>query len=385
MGTLPNVILSTIRGYFKNMLEKLMFEERSIHLDKNQSTKANGYYERKISSIYGDIDDLQIPRTRDSNFRSELLPKGSIDPSLERLINELYVTGISTRKIEDVLANHFGVSVSHSSIARMSNVAYEEVLKWKNRPLKSYSAVFIDAFYFPLRRNNVQKEAVYVALGITPEGHREVIGFWIPGGSEGSSNWEEIFRDLKSRGVNEIDFIVADGLTGISEAISRVYPNAKYQYCIIHACRSSLNKVRASDKKEIGQSLKEIYFADSKEKAKKALEEFIDKWKRIYPKVTQFWENNFRKLTSFMDLPNKLWRFVYTTNWVERLHKEIKRRIKAMEQFQNEISAERILYSLYTRQNEMYQKTGVNGWKDLFKKYKETSEEKCGKIIAHLG
>lgn len=385
MGTLPNTILTTIRGFFKSVLEKMMIEERSLYLEKEHDTKGNGYYERKICSIYGEIPDLQIPRTRDSNFRSELLPRGHIDSSLEELISELYKVGVSTRKIENVLVKHFGISLSHSSIARLSSVAYEEVLKWKNRPLASnYAAVFIDAFFFPLKRDNVQNEAVYVALGISPDGHREVIGFWIPGGSEGSSNWEEIFHDMKARGVVNIDFIVADGLTGISEAISRVYPKAKYQYCVLHACRSSLNKVRASDKKEISSSLKKIYFADSKTESQKALEEFVDKWKKIYPKVTQFWEVNFEQLTCFMILPNKLWRYLYTTNWIERLHKEIKRRIKAMEQFQNEVSAEKILYALYLERNEFYKKSGVNAWRDLYRRYKDNLEEQNEKIVSML-
>lgn len=370
MGIDPTYILNTVRGFFKSILEKMMLEERTIFLENQSFTKANGYYERKLGSVYGEVSDLQIPRTRDSSFRSVLLPDGKADSHLEQLISHLYTAGISTRKIECALLKHFGVSLSHSSIARLSSVAHEEVLKWRQRPLNDYAAIFIDAFFFPLKRDTVENEAVYVALGINSEGHREVIGFWIPGGSEGASNWEEILRDMKSRGVNNIDFIVADGLTGISEAISRVFPKAKYQYCVLHACRSTLNKVRASDKKEVSEDLKSIYLANSQMEAKKALEQFLEKWKRMYPKVTCFWESNFANLTNFMSLPNSLWRYIYTTNWVERLHKEIKRRINVMEQFQNETSAEKMLYTLYREQNEKYNKSGVNGWKDLYKKYK---------------
>ena len=371
MGIQPNSILTTVRGFFKNVLEKMMLEERTIFLESQLETKANGYYERKINSVYGEIPDLQIPRSRDSSFRSMLLPQGKIDSQLEQLIIQLYSAGISTRKIESVLTKQFGVSLSHSSIARLSSVAYEEVLKWKQRPLKDYAVIFIDAFYFPLKRKTVEKEAVYVALGIEPQGHREVIGFWIPGGSEGSSNWEEIFKEMNSRGIKNVDYIVADGLTGISEAISRIFPKAQYQYCVLHACRSSLNKVRASDKKQISQYLKDIYYADSRSEAKKSLQVFVEMWKKTYPKVTSFWENNFEHLTNFMSLPSMLRRYVYTTNWVERLHKEIKRRIGVMEQFQNEASAEKILYVLYKEQNERYKNSGVNGWKEFYLRSKE--------------
>lgn len=374
MGMYPGFILNTVCGFFKGILEKMMIEERSIYLESKSDTKANGYYERKINSAYGEIPYLRVPRTRDSSFRSILLPEGKTDSQLEQLIMQLYSAGISTRKIEDVLNKQFGVSLSHSSIARLSTVAYEEVQQWKQRQLKDYAAIFIDAFFFPLKRKNVEKEAIYVALGIDPEGHREVIGFWIPGGSEGASNWEEILLELRARGVNNVDFIVADGLSGISEAINRVYPKAQYQYCVLHACRSSLNKVRASDKKQISEDLKDIYCANSISEAKNALGNFSKKWIKVYPKVVSFWESNFEDLTNFMILPVKLWRFVYTTNWVERLHKEIKRRIKSMEQFQNEISAEKILYGLYTEQNQKYKLTGVNGWKDLYRKYKEAEK-----------
>lgn len=371
MGMNPTFILTSMYGYFKNVLEKLMFEERTIFLESHVNTKANGYYERTFSSIYGEIPDLNVPRTRDGNFKSKILPKGKVDSHLEELITQLYTAGISTRRIESVLEKQFGVALSHSSIARLASVAYEEVVKWKTRPLQNYAAVFIDAFYFPFKRNTVTKEAVYVALGITPLGHREVIGFWIPGGSEGASNWEEIFCEMRSRGVDSIDFIVADGLTGIEEAINRAYPKSQYQYCVLHACRSTLNKVRALDKQTVSDDLKGIYCADNQLEARKALSLFIEKWKRIYPKIAIFWESNFERLTAFMILPNKLWGFVYTTNWVERLHKEIKRRINSMEQFHNEISAEKILYVLYKEQNENYKKSGVNGWKDLYKKHKE--------------
>jgi putative transposase len=348
-----------------------MLEERNIYLEKSLNTKANGFYERKLNTMLGEIPNLEIPRTRDSLFSSDLLPKLKTEDSLALLISDLYSAGISTRKIEELLINRFGVSLSHSSVSRIASVAYEEVQQWKTRTLKNYSVIFIDAFYFPLKRETVEKEAVYVALGIDQEGQREVIDFWIPGGAEGASNWEEIFHELRFRGVTEVDYIVADGLTGISQAIDKVFPDAKYQYCVLHACRTSLNKCRATDKKQIATDLKTIYFANSKEEAKIALNAFIEKWKRCYPKITGFWEANFTNLTSFMSLPNKLWGYVYTTNWVERLHKEIKRRIKSMEQFQNEQSASNLLYVLYRDRNDKYKRNGVNGWKDLYKQFKK--------------
>lgn len=373
MGTVPDTIITAVCCFFKNLLEKLMVEERNIYLEDNLQTKANGYYERNLNSLYGDVKNLKIPRSRDSFFRSSILPDGKTEGHLENIIAQLFTSGISSRKIEQILEKNFQIELSHTSISRLAQVAYEEVQAWKQRPLRNYAVVFIDAFYFPVKRETVQQEAVYVALGISEEGEREVIGFWIPGGSEGSSNWAEIFVDLQQRGVKNIDFIVADGLSGISEVISMVYPKAKYQYCVVHACRTTLNKVRATDKKFVSQSIKKIYSANSKEEARKALEQMKTDWNKAYPKIVAFWERNFDHLTQFMRLPNRLWRFVYTTNWVERLHKEIRRRINSMEQFQTEASAEKILYSLYLQQNQNYEKTKVNAWQDLYKMYKSTN------------
>lgn len=381
MYIFPDGILPTIKGFCKQLLEKLMLVERDQYLRDNIETKGNGFYSRNLSSYYGEISNLQVPRTRDAKFKSQLIPNRNADDHIELLTNLMFRAGVSTRKISSILQECFGCTLSHTTIASMADIAYEEVLAWKNRPLaKDYAAVFIDAFYFPLKRDSVEKEAVYTAMGITPEGRREVIDFWIPGGCEGASNWEEILREIRSRGTKNIDFIVADGLKGIQETILRTYPQAKYQSCILHASRSSLNKVRAQDKQQIGKDLKQIYHAETIIEAEKKFDVFKEKWGKTYPKVAGFWEENFEVLTAFMVLPSSLRKYVYTTNWLERSHKEIKRRINAMEQFQNEHSAEKILYGLYSEQNKRHQKTGINSWRELYEAYRKKSREKDNKI-----
>lgn len=362
-------ILDHLKLQFKGLLETMLNEERKEYLKKNLHTKSNGFYARTLGTKHGKIENLRIPRTRDGGFKSLLIPRQHSDLALEQLVTELFIEGISTRKIEDILKKCFGTNLSHASIANIAKAGQEEILKWTQRQLNHhYACIFIDAFYFPLKRKSSSQEAVFVALAITPNGHREILGYWIPGGSEGASNWEEILRDLQKRGVRQVDFVIADGLTGIKGAISRVYPKAKYQYCVLHAMRSTLNKVRASDKEEISLDLKQIYQAENLDNARIGLSNFVDKWQRNYSKVAFFWKDNFRELTQFMALHKELWKYVYTTNWVERTHKEIKRRLKAMEQFQNEESAEGILYLLYKRQNEKYV-AGINHWKELYVRY----------------
>jgi len=372
--TLFNIV-DDIKFHFKSLLESMLNVEREEYLKKHRETKGNGFYSRSLGTTHGTIEDLKVPRTRDSAFKSNLLPSTHSDAELDLLVTELFIEGLSTRRIEGILKKCFKTNLSHTSIANIAKAGQDEILQWTNRALdKHYACIFIDAFYFPLKRVSSSQEAVFTALAITPKGRREILGYWIPGGSEGASNWEEILRDIQNRGVQQVDFIVADGLTGIQSAISRVFPKTLYQYCVVHGIRTTLNKVRASDKKEVASDLKWIYQAKDFNNAKIGLWDFIKKWEKKYPKITSFWEGHFIELTHFMVLPKDLWKFVYTTNWVERSHKEIKRRLKAMEQFQNEESAEGILYMLYRRQNEKYL-AGVNQWKGLYAEYEQKISE----------
>ncbi len=373
-STFTNIV-DHIKHKCKSLIESMLHAERQEFLKNNSETKGNGFYSRTLKTIYGNIDDLRVPRTRDGKFKSELIPRTHSDEALDKLVTELFVEGISTRKIGDILNKCFSTSLSHTSIANIAKAGEEEISQWTQRPLNEYYAcIFIDAFYFPLKRSSCSQEAVFAALAITPRGHREILGFWIPGGNESASNWEEILRELQNRGVKKVDFVIADGLAGIEGAISRVFPRAKYQYCVLHALRSSFNKVRPRDKEEIASNLKWIYQAKDLDGAKSGLWDFSQKWVKIYPKVCSFWEQNLVPLTQFMVLPQELRKFVYTTNWVERSHKEIKRRLKAMEQFQSEESAEGILYLLYKRQNEKYT-AGITHWKSLYAEYIQSTHE----------
>ena len=370
-STLFNII-DDVKLHIKSLLESMLNVERSEYLKNHKETKGNGFYSRSLGTMHGTIEDLKIPRTRNGSFKSNLLPRTHSDKELDQLVTELFIEGISTRRIEDILKKCFKTSLSHTSIANIAKAGQEEILKWTQRSLdRHYACIFIDAFYFPLKRASSSQEAVFVAFSITPEGHREILGYWIPGGTEGASNWEDILRDIQNRGVQQVDFIIADGLTGIQGAIYRVFPKAKYQYCVLHGIRSTLTKSRASDQGEIASDLKWIYKAKDFDDAKVGLWNFTKKWEKIYPKITTFWETHFIELTEFMVLPKELWKYVYTTNCVERSHKEIKRRLKAMEQFQSEESAEGILYMLYKRQNEKYI-AGINHWKALYAEYSQT-------------
>ena len=224
--------------------------------------KANGYYKRNLNTIIGEIENLKVPRTRDGKFHSVLIPyKRKNTFKLDQIVRALFTSGISTRKIGDILKELYGISLSYATISNMANIAIEDIEKWKNRKLHSeYAVLFLDATYFPIKRDTVEKEAIYIVSGILPDGHREILGYWIPSGREKASIWSDILLELKEkRGIGKVYFIVSDDLTGIDDVISDIFPDAIHQLCINHIMRNIEKYVRVKDRQEIINDFKEIY------------------------------------------------------------------------------------------------------------------------------
>ncbi len=362
-------IISLMKGIVKKALEEMMIEEREEYLKKNPETKGNGYYERELVCGLLGIGDLKVPRTRDGNFRSVLLPyRRKYTEDVGDVIKALFIAGVSQRKLAQVLEVLYGAKLSASTISRMAEVGSEEVEKWKNRPLEErYAVIFLDATYFSLRRAKITKEPIYVALGVREDGRREVLGWWL-GGSEGESAriWDDILQELKDRGVKYVRLFVTDGLKGLKEAILRHFPTSKYQRCVLHAVRYTSTRVRVSDRAKISFMLKRIYRAESKERAKEAFKEFKIKYQRIYPRVVKFWEENLNDLLRFFEFPVEIRRFIYTTNQLERLFKEVKRRLKVMEILPDEENTEKILFLIFFELNEKILKRKLPGFESIF-------------------
>ena len=257
-----------------------------------------------------------MARTRDGGFSSKLLPyRKSYMPGFDRLVWALFYAGISTRKIGEVLEALYGMSISHTMASRLTEIATEEIQKWKERRLdRRYPVIFVDGTYFPMRRGFVSKEAIYVILGIREDGRREILAYDIGGEGESASVWKELLRQIKERGVEEVELIVGDGLAGLREAIAEVYPGSRYQHCVMHAVRNTLMKVKVRDRSEIANDLKKVYKARDKAEAIKELEEFRAKWGKRYPKVVKWWEDKAEELLGFMAFPEEIRSMIYTTN-----------------------------------------------------------------------
>ena len=343
MENLDKILSEVVRKTVKETLETIMNTERDIFIEKNDGTK-NGTYRRTLNTKYGFIDDLRVPRDREGNFKTMVFEPYRRSLDIEDLILALYSNGISTRRISMILDEIFHGRYSKSTISKITDVVKEEIDEWQSRKLKErYFAIYIDALFLNLRRNTVEKEALHIALGIDVEGKKEILGFWI-NPSESSNSWELIINDLKERGIKEVLLFIADGLSGIQETIKKYYPRADFQSCIIHAERNLLSKVRAGDKDIIGREMKKIFDASSEEEARKRFNEFKETWNNRYPKAIYNMETRLDLLLTYYKYPEPIRKVIRSTNMIERLNKEIRRRIKIIDSLPGEESARKIIY-----------------------------------------
>ena len=365
-----------VKRIVKEMIENLALEERRMYLEEHSETKGNGFYTRSLITRFGAVDDLRVPRVREGDFRPRVIPerkKASMD--LGEVILSLFASGCSMRNISRFMETIYGAYYSPASISRLTDVTTQEIERWRNRSVKEeYFALYVDATFLHVRRGSVEKEPVYVVVGLNWDGTREVLGFWLFG-SEGESsiNWQEVFGELKSRGLKRVDLFVGDGLRGLEEAVFREFPGSKFQLCVLHAVKGSLKKVRKRDREAVAESLKTIYRASSKEEARQALINFKQKWSKIYPEVVKRWEENFNNLTTFMDYPEEIRKFIYTTNQLERLMKEIKRRTKVIEVFSGLEAVCKVVYLVLLHINEKYERKSLPGFREAIAKLRKAS------------
>lgn len=340
------------------VFESLMEAERKEFLNydrgkrtekqyKNIVDKRNGYYIRSFDNFIEKLA-LRVPRVRLGNFRPLILEKlESNDSRINKLAFYLYVKGLSTRDINDVIEEMYGVEVSPQWVSHVT-AAYEQKRKqWQEREIESeYYVIFIDALNLNIRRNSVAKEAVYIVLGLRQDLRREVLGIYlIP--QESSQGWQEVLRHLKDRGLERVLLFVSDDLPGLGDRIKTEFPCSLHQSCVVHKERNVLIKVRVKDKKQVAQDLKRVFDIQNPnhngEEAKQRLNEFIEKWEKIYPGISKHFEGK-EQLFSYLKLPFPIWTMVYTTNWIERLNRSIKKVTKNKGSFPNPDSALNLVY-----------------------------------------
>lgn len=324
------------------LTEKLGYASHEIS-GHNSGNSRNGHYTRKMRTSGGDAE-IKVPRDRNGEFHSELLKKNSNE--IEEKIIAMYAKGMSTRDIQDILTELYGISVSATTISGVTDKIWPLVESWQNRSLDShYAIVYLDAIHINLRKDGkVAKVAVYNVLGITLDGHKEILGHWVGDGGEGANFWLSVIADLENRGVEDIFIAAIDGLTGFKEAIQSVFPKTKVQRCIIHQIRYSLKYVVWKDRRAFVADLKKIYRAATREEADANLIKLEETWAKKYAAAVRSWKNNWEDLATFFEFPQEIRRLIYTTNTVEGYHRQLRKVTKNKSSFPTKESLRKLLY-----------------------------------------
>ena len=288
----------------------------------------NGYYSRTLNTVYGPLT-LRVPRDRIGQFKTKFfVPYKRTTDNICEMIQRLYVRGMTEREIVDEINDDFGTSLSRETVRTTVNKVLKEALDFNKRVIPNCPIVFLDGTYVPIKRryegtSKVEKECVMVALGITEEGEKVVLGFYFAP-NEGAWSWYDVLADLKSRGLYSVSLFVTDGLQGMPEAIHRNYPKAKHQLCLVHETRTICRDVRKSDRKTVSGDFKNVYSAKDRAEAESRLSGFEAKWEKTYPNMVR----KLRKqidLFTFMDYPKLLWKSIYTSNAIEGFNSKLKR------------------------------------------------------------
>lgn len=326
--------------------EHLQNETRAAEGAMSVANHRNGYSKKTVITDTGQVD-LEIPRDRRGTFEPQLIAKYQRRfPGFDDKIISMYARGMSTRDIQGHLRELYGIEASPQLISTITDAVLEEVNRWQGRPLDAlYAIVFFDALRVKMRdEGSVRNKAVYLAIGVTAEGHKEVLGIWIEQ-TEGAKFWMRVMSEMKNRGVNDILIAVIDGLKGFPEAITAVFPQTQIQTCIVHLLRNSMDYANWKDRKGIATALKNVYRAVDAEAAALALNEFEEgAWGRKYPAITAGWRRSWSEVIPFFAFPQDVRRMIYTTNAIESLNSMVRRSVRVRGHFPNEQAALKLIW-----------------------------------------
>jgi len=344
-----NQIMKDFMGpVIQKMLEAEM--DAKMGYQKNERSETdnyrNGYHpERTINTDYGQMD-VKVPRDRNSEVESDLLPKYSRNINgFEEKVIAMYGLGMSNKQISEQIDELFGCKLSADMISDITDKIIPEIQDWQKRKLdKMYPVVFIDAIHFSVKDNGqVVKKAAYIVLGMDADGFKHVLTI-VVGENESAKMWLSILNDLKNRGIQDILILCSDALAGIKDAIATVYPDTDYQRCIVHQIRNSLKYVKHDNKKELARDLKRIYTSSTAEQGFEVLVELEEKWGKKYPSAIRSWQDNWDSLSTFFKYSQELRTVMYTTNAIESLNSSYRRANRNRVVFPTNMSLLKTLY-----------------------------------------
>lgn len=333
----------------KRLLESALEGEISDHLGydkhdsagKNSGNSRNGTRAKTVLTDVGPVETT-VPRDHEGSFEPKIVKKRQKRLSgVDEMVISLAAKGLTTGEVQAHLAEVYGADVSRQTISTITDKILEGMAEWQNRPLDAvYPVVFIDAIHVKIRDGAVANRPIYVALAVTAEGRRDILGLWAGDGGEGAKHWIHILTEIKNRGVNDILMLVCDGLKGLPDAVGTVWPKTIVQTCVVHLLRNSFRYAARQDWDKIAKLLKPIYTAATEAAALERFAEFADTWGKKHPAIVRLWE----EFTPFLRFDTEIRRIVCTTNAIESVNARIRRAVKARGHFPNEQAALKCVY-----------------------------------------
>ena len=337
----------------KRVLESALEGEITDHLGydkgdpagKNGRNSRNGVRGKTVLTEVGPVE-IAVPRDRDGSFEPQIVRKRQRRLSgVEDLVISLSAKGLTTGEIAAHLAVVYGVDVSRHTISTITDMVVEGMAEWQNRPLDPvYPVIFLDAVHVKIRDGKVANRPIYLALAVTVEGTRDILGLWAGDGGEGAKFWLQVLTELRNRGVADACMVVCDGLKGLPEAIGATWPLAVVQTCVIHLLRNSFRYAGRQHWDGIAKALRPVYTAPTEAAAKERFAEFADAWGDRYPAIVRLWTNAWAEFVPFLAFDSEIRTVVCSTNAIESVNARIRRAVRARGHFPNEAAALKCVY-----------------------------------------
>jgi len=378
-------------AFKKALIESVMGAELGHHLGyaagaakpQSAANQRNGSSAKTVLTSEGPVR-VEIPRDRDGSFEPILIPKHERRfTGFDERIIAMYARGMTMREIQGFLLESYAVEVSAEFISSVTEAVMAEVSAWQARPLESmYPVVFFDALRVKIKEDAVvRNKAIYLALGVLPDGTRDILGLWIEG-TEGAKFWMKVFNDLKTRGVNDILIAVTDGLKGMAEALGAVFPATTLQTCIVHLIRNSLDYASWKERKALAAAIKPIYTAVSAEAAQAELEAFeASSWGKKFPTVAAAWRRAWAHVIPFFAFPPQVRRVIYTTNAIESINSQLRKIIKTRGHFPSDDAASKLIW-LALRNITADWGRAAKDWKAAMNQFAILYAERFTKVVA---
>ena len=372
-----NGLLKTL---MKSALERMLDTEMDVHLGRKASTvlpvnevlvadpapanRRNGHSKKTISGDLGEIA-LDTPRDRQGTFEPQLIPKHQRRlAGFDQKILALYAKGMTTRDIQDIVQDLYGVEISPTLVSEITADLDAEVTAWRQRRLEAvWPIVYLDGIVVHVRGENgrVSQHTMYVAIGVNLQGKKELLGLWLSE-TEGAKFWLGCLTDLKSRGLQDIFIVCVDGLSGFADAIRAAYPHTKVQLCIVHLVRAALKYVTFEDSRPVAADLKTIYQSATVEEAEAAFEKFAEVWGEKYPTIVKQWRLKWTDIITLFDFPPAIRKAIYTTNAIESVNSVIRKFTRNRKQYPNAESALKLVYLAIHEASKRWTMP-IRGWK----------------------